>query len=492
MKSEGIQSPDTTMITESDPLIPVEQNSAGPQKGPNPVVSGSGSVIDTLLTTPATAISHKKNLIVLSLAFLFNFTAYSALQNLQSSLHATAGVASLAVIYGGIIISSLLAPALIRAVGTKWAIALCTLCYTVYTASNYYPRDYTLIPAGLILGLAAAPLWISQGTYLTTTAISYADIKNKVPEEVINQFNGVFFFFFQASQITGNLVASLVLYPDTNMTSFINVSQCGIHECGSGGSDNKSGEGHSGSNIAAGTTTTLISVYLACGLLSMLITCLFLSKLHVSDAGIIESVKSNLVATLRLLMNPYILMLVPLFMYSGMEQAFFFGDFTKAFITCTNGIHYVGFIMMVFGVSDAICSFLLGRLEKYSGRITIFTAGGLAHMIIIFMLMFVWSPDSDAPELWDRFLMAAFWGFGDAVWQTQIASILGVIFPENQEPAFSNYRLFQAVGFCIYFGLSTAAAVCVIHKLITIAVLLFVGLVLYYTVEWKIRRAISY
>ena len=93
----------------------------------------------------------------------------------------------------------------------------------------------------------------------------------------------------------------------------------------------------------------------------------------------------------------------------------------QAFITCTNGIHYVGFVMMVFGISDAICSFLLGRLEKYSGRITIFTAGGLAHMTIILMLMFVWSPEHNGPHLWDRFVMAACWGFGDAVWQTQIS-----------------------------------------------------------------------
>ncbi|XP_022096277.1 protein unc-93 homolog A-like isoform X2 [Acanthaster planci] len=477
------------MDTESEPLVPTTNNPAEPMvKGSTSSVSGSQSV-DQLLHIPATASNHKKNLIVLSLAFLFNFTAYSALQNLQSSLHATAGVASLAVIYGGIIISSLFAPALIRAIGTKWAIAVCIFCYTLFTIANYYPREYTLIPAGLILGLAGAPLWISQGTYLTTTAISYADIKNKVPENVINQFNGIFFFFFQGSQITGNLVASLVLYPSSNMSTFNNVSLCGKHSCGF---SNESDDEYNGSHIVHGTIVTLISVYLACGLLSCLLVGLFLSKLHAANAGIIQSLQSNILATLRLLLNPYILMLLPLFIYSGMEQAFVFGDFTKAFITCTNGIHYVGFVMMVFGISDAICSFLLGRLEKYSGRITIFTAGGLTHMTIILMLMFVWTPESNGPQLWDRFVLAAFWGFGDAVWQTQISSILGVIFPENQEPAFSNFRLFQAVGFCIYFGLSTAAIICVSHKLITIAAVLFIGLLLYYTVEWKIRQAILY
>ncbi|XP_022096334.1 protein unc-93 homolog A-like [Acanthaster planci] len=266
--------------------------------------SGSQSV-DQLLHIPATASNHKKNLIVLSLAFLFNFTAYSALQNLQSSLHATAGVASLAVIYGGIIISSLYAPALIRAIGTKWAITVCIFCYTLFTIANYYPREYTLIPAGLILGLAGAPLWISQGTYLTTTATSYTDIKNKVPENVINQFNGIFFFFFQGSQITGNLVASLVLYPSSNMSTFNNVSLCGKHSCGF---SNESDE-YNGSHIAHGTIVTLISVYLACGLLSCLLVGLFLSKLHAANAGIIQSLRSN---RLSLVILPKLSSLAPM------------------------------------------------------------------------------------------------------------------------------------------------------------------------------------
>ena len=179
------------MGEETDPLVPVVS-----QRGSNPSL-GLTQTLSRLHSGSAIAWKHKRNVFVLSVAFLFNFTAYAALQNLQSSLNNKSGVASLAVIYGSIIISCLFAPALIRIVGTKWTIAICVACYSVYTACNFYPEDYTLIPGGLVLGMAAAPLWTAQATYLTTSAISYADIKNEVPEVVINQFNGIFFFFFQ-------------------------------------------------------------------------------------------------------------------------------------------------------------------------------------------------------------------------------------------------------------------------------------------------------
>lgn len=41
------------------------------------------------------------------------------------------------------------------------------LCYMPYIASQFYPRFYTLVPAGILVGIAAAPMWASKATYLT-------------------------------------------------------------------------------------------------------------------------------------------------------------------------------------------------------------------------------------------------------------------------------------------------------------------------------------
>lgn len=44
--------------------------------------------------------------------------------------------------------------------------------YSLYIAAGIYPKDYTLVPAAVILGVAAAPLWISLSTYITLVSVT--------------------------------------------------------------------------------------------------------------------------------------------------------------------------------------------------------------------------------------------------------------------------------------------------------------------------------
>ena len=81
------------------------------------------------------------------------------------------------------------------------------------------------------------------------------------------------------------------------------------------------------------------------------------------------------------------------------------------------GIHQVGFVMICFGVTDAAFSFLLGKLTQYTGRIPIFIAGCLVHMTVLITLL-AWKPDPDLIGVF--YVIAAMFGFCDAIWQTQI------------------------------------------------------------------------
>jgi hypothetical protein len=68
-----------------------------------------------------------KNLLVLCMAFLLQFTAFSAIGNLQSSLNAEAnvGVNSLSIIYAFLVFSSIFLPhPLIAILGLKWTIVI--------------------------------------------------------------------------------------------------------------------------------------------------------------------------------------------------------------------------------------------------------------------------------------------------------------------------------------------------------------------------------
>ena len=75
-----------------------------------------------------------KNLLVLCVAFLLQFTAFSAMGNLQSSLNTDAdiGVNSLSIIYACLIFSSIFLPhPLIAILGLKWTIVISQVPYVL-------------------------------------------------------------------------------------------------------------------------------------------------------------------------------------------------------------------------------------------------------------------------------------------------------------------------------------------------------------------------
>ena len=89
----------------------------------------------------------------------------------------------------------------------------------------------------------------------------------------------------------------------------------------------------------------------------------------------------------------------------------------QAFVTCSLGIHRVGFVMICFGATDACFSLTLGRLTKYTGRIPVFISGAVIHFAVI-TIMLIWRPDYHM--IWVFYVVAALLGYCDAVWQTQI------------------------------------------------------------------------
>lgn len=144
-----------------------------------------------------------KNLLVLSFAFLFLFTAFQSLSNLQSSLNREDGLGTvgLSVIYGALTLSCMfLPPFVIDILGCKWTVAFSMLCYILYMAANFYATWWTIIPAAVILGIGAAPLWSAKCTYLTQTGAWYAKMTGKTEDDIINRFFGFFFLFFQTSE----------------------------------------------------------------------------------------------------------------------------------------------------------------------------------------------------------------------------------------------------------------------------------------------------
>ena len=86
------------------------------------------------------------------------------------------------------------------------------------------------------------------------------------------------------------------------------------------------------------------------------------------------------------------------------------------------------------------------------------------------------------------YILAALWGTADAIWQTQINALYGVLFPSEEEAAFSNYRLWESLGFLVAF-ITQACGVCAFPKLILAIFFLAVGMIGYLLLEIMEKRS---
>jgi predicted MFS family arabinose efflux permease len=80
-------------------------------------------------------------------------------------------------------------------------------------------------------------------------------------------------------------------------------------------------------------------------------------------------------------------------------------------------VQHVGFVLICYGVADALGSLLCGFLVKIVGRVPIFLFAAATNVALI-VTWLSWEPDPSQPVIF--FVLAALWGLADAVWQTQI------------------------------------------------------------------------
>ena len=145
-----------------------------------------------------------KNIFLISLAFFCNFTSYSGLVALQSSLHRVdgMGVITQSVTHLTLVISCLFVPKpFISLVGHKWTMAISFSGYILWMAANGYAVWGTLVTTSILVGLFAAPLWTAQCSYFTRCAVRYAKMSGEVEGAVVARFFGIFFMFFQFCKI---------------------------------------------------------------------------------------------------------------------------------------------------------------------------------------------------------------------------------------------------------------------------------------------------
>ncbi|KAK7494021.1 hypothetical protein BaRGS_00014679 [Batillaria attramentaria] len=460
-----------------------------------------------------------KNIFALSIAFMFVFTGFVSLQSLQSTLHAEGGI--------GVVLSCLLAPWLINRITTKWTMVLAFSLYFGYFAANFYPKHYLLIPLSVMLGALAGPMWSAQATYVTTLALTFAKHRSQAdsPDDVINKFMGIFFGFFRSSQIWGNLISALVLAKnDTGEAldwidgrgfagedsdgvffgggnaslangsvvtgeALCGVSLCALDRSTADGTYNNPNLGPATSSatlIPDSTKYMLLTTYLACGLMGIVIVVALVDHVTVGkrDADPEFSLTSFelFMSTLKMLRDSKCCLLIPLVAFMGLEQGFMFSDFTKSYVSCTLGFRNIGPILICFGACSAVSSLSIGYVSRHIKRFAFIAAGATFNAGLLIVLA-LWQPKPhDIPNF---YVVAGCLGLCDAIWQTQTYTLFGVLFSHKQEAAFASYRMFHATGCAMAFGYSYF--LCVQTKVYILSAVLTLALALYTVIEMKVQ-----
>ncbi|CAF4364999.1 unnamed protein product, partial [Adineta steineri] len=153
---------------------------------------------------------------------------------------------------------------------------------------------------------------------------------------VVNRFFGIFFMFFQSGQIWGNLISYFVLKPSevngTNITEKYD-------KCGAEFSEQEYKGVDVSNAIDRKTINVLCIVYICICACSILTVIIFLDQRRKASKDKISvmlrhSVKL-LVSTVKHMRNINQLCLIPLTIWSGLEQSFLGAQFTKGFVSCT-------------------------------------------------------------------------------------------------------------------------------------------------------------
>jgi len=438
------------------------------------------------------------NLFAISIGFLVAFTAYNAVQNLESSINSNMGTASVTVVYASLSLSSLFLPTIVvRKIGPKWTMVISLAFYSTYIIANFYPSWYTLIPTAAMLGAAGATLWTAQAIYVTDLSKKHARRIGDTASNVISKFFGFFWMAFQTGGIWGNLLTYYIL--QTHDPS----------EEGRGNSTSHCGAQYCNENIFSATNKPpskeqiyiLVACFVACAFLAVFLVAaiaenVVMDQLLTADGEepppdyMSKAVNwDDALATFRFMRdNTDLKLLIPFTVYLGIHDSFLAGDFTRDYVSCSWDVAHVGFVMMCYGAVDAVTAMVTGQMVKYVSQAPLILLG-MALNMATFIAMFLWVPHPDAPMLY--YVMVSVWAIADGIYQTQLQALYGVLFSyeASVEAAFSSLSVLRSLGYIIGFGYSSY--LCTYVKLYILVATCILSLVGYIMVEVRRRKKLT-
>ncbi len=147
----------------------------------------------------------------MSLGFFCLFVAFSSGQLLQTSINGSAGYVCVMLIYIPFAVAALVSPLIVGTYGPTLSLPLAATGYVIFVASNVLGDVRALLPGCVVVGVSAAVLWSSQGTYLGRAASAMAAASGRPMTECTSELNGSFYAIFMSSGGVSSVLASAIM-----------------------------------------------------------------------------------------------------------------------------------------------------------------------------------------------------------------------------------------------------------------------------------------
>eukprot|EP00117_Sycon_ciliatum_P040947 scpid41716/ scgid5055/ UNC93-like protein len=425
---------------------------------------------------------HALNCLLMILGSMCVLTAIFGIQSLESSINSVGGLGQgcLGLLYGlGIISVTFLAPVLLRRLGPPRVLRLCMLPVALFLGAHFEVLPAVFLSACTLMGMFMMMFMASLSVITTTAAIDYASIYRVARAPMIARFSSMLFVGLVMSYFTGPLLSSLIL---ENPTSF--------HGNGSAGHVRQCTDSKEKMAVADKERYELLIVYSVLVLVAFCVFCLVGNASETSIKARLASATAwqQITATLRLLGDFDMLMCIPWIFFTGMAKEMITNNYTQFFVAPCLGVGNVGFSIASFGAANVLVTALMPVMLRRTGR-PLLAAVAASLEIAVLMVLLYWQRSPNAAVL---YTLPAVWGAADAIWNVEMSIVIGVVFPSQQEAAYSNHRAWQGFGFGVSALYSSRFDSCfeqLRRKLWFFVALLLLSMILYAILEWRIRRA---
>eukprot|EP01043_Picozoa_sp_COSAG02_P001613 COSAG02_NODE_34_length_49821_cov_105.420438_44_plen_482_part_00 len=414
---------------------------------------GGGGSVQQQPAEPLTTCGVARNLanvLNMGLGFLLTFTAFQTVQGLAAKLLGELGTTSLGILYVAFAGFGFVAPSVVHAIGPKGALVVGASCYILYMVSLIYIIKPLVLVLSALLGVGAATLWCGQGEMLSRCS----------NEDNKSLFAAICWGLFNCCVVPGNIASHFILEQQSGSPA---VPAAPASQQVLGWSDQNS------------FLFCVLSAVGACGILCMLL--LRPVDYNAGTAPIpsdpTKSVCAEIRATLAMVFEARVLLLIPMFMLCGSISVMWSAWFTRQMEKSV-----IGLVMPLFAVAEIVGGLVIGRISDRCGRGVGFMLGALATLGACATL---WlgnqalqescaggstgggsdsSAGTDTVEPcvdgdYRLFFVAAFlFGLGDCAIQSNTSAICADDFGGRSAEAFALYRTFQAAMSCSLFFLT--------------------------------------